>query len=64
MFNTKSNESDITGTQRIKIVRDVFTDENGNKINMSYDQSASGTNLGNGINQWGEIKDSNGNITY
>ena len=31
---------------------------------MSWDSSASSVNDGDGVNQWGEVRDSNGNIVY
>jgi len=40
--------------KRIKIVRDAFTDADGNVLNMSWDSSASNVNSGSGINEWSQ----------
>ena len=66
VFDTKSSDNPSEKpVPRIKIVRDAFS------TGMSWDSSSDGTNEGetnvnggNGINQWGEIKDSSGNIIY
>ena len=51
VFKTKSNESDTEGTPRIKIINTSST------FKASWDSSASETNTGNGINQWGASGD-------
>jgi len=53
VFNVKTNISDTKGTKRIKIVRDAFTNSEGNELNMSWDSSGENINGGSGINQWG-----------
>ena len=57
VFDTQTEEGG-TEVARIKLVRE---DSIGN---FSWDSSEDVINTGGGINQWGEIKDTNGNITY
>ena len=45
-------------TKRIKIINTNST------FKASWDSSASDINDGEGVNQWGDVKDSEGNITY
>jgi len=47
-----------TTANRIKLIRDESL------LNASWDSSAEGINGGSGINQWGEVKNETGNITY
>jgi len=54
VFNVKTNISDASGTKRIKIVRDAFTDADGNQLAMSWDSSAETINNGLGINEWSQ----------
>jgi len=58
VFNTKEDENDTNGTPRIKIININST------FTASWDSSASTINSGYGVNQWGENKDANGNVTY
>lgn len=55
-----------TTESRVKIIRDPFTSTNNSTGFMSaiWDSSDASINTGWGINQWGEIKDESGNITY
>ena len=64
VFDVASEEGG-TKVPRIKLVRDSwFTDETGDRLGMVWDSSDSTINAGYGVNQWGEVKDAEGNITY
>jgi len=64
VFDVASEEGG-TKLPRIKLVRyEAFSDENGEVLLMSWDSSAEDVNGGYGVNQWGEVKDASGNITY